>query len=165
MNNGYGTRRFTVFCFLLMAIGAAYPVGAADGTWTNTSYGAWSDTAKWVDGTVAGSGGTATFMAPSGTYEVTNDLGTVTLSGFNANTNSADGSAAAEWRIVGGTNELVAPALIYTRANSLSARLTTLADGRRGPPDHRARPPLSGRRQSVFGTYGHLARQRARGPR
>lgn len=103
----------------------------ADGVWTNRASGNWSDTTKWVDGVVPnGAGDTATFKAASGVYTITLDTGAVTVSGLSANTESADGSAAADWSLVGGTNTLVAPALITTRGNSLSVRYTTLkSDG------------------------------------
>ena len=100
---------------------------AADGVWTNRTSGVWSDTAKWVDGAVAGGGGTATFKAASGTYEITNNMGAVLLSGLSANTDSSEGSLAAEWRIIGGTNEMVSPAMIDTRGHSLSVRAGTLS--------------------------------------
>jgi hypothetical protein len=58
---------------------------AADGIWTNRASGVWSDSAKWADGTVAGGGGVATFQAPSGSYNITNDMGTISLSGLRAN--------------------------------------------------------------------------------
>lgn len=129
MKRRIGSNRLGGIFFLLASLGAAQSAYAADGTWTNTSSGYWSDTSKWVGGSVAGSGGTATFKAVTGAFEITNDLGTVTLSGINANTDSADGAIATEWRIVGGTQEMVAPAIIHTRAHGLSLRPTTIAGG------------------------------------
>lgn len=98
---------------------------AADGVWSNASSGTWSDTTKWTGGVVAGNGGAAVFNAASGTLNVTNDQASaVSLSSLSANTNAGN---AAAWSIIGGTNVLVAPALIYTRADSLSVRFSTLA--------------------------------------
>lgn len=110
-----------LFCFIT----TAWTVTAADGVWTNTASGNWDDPAKWVDGIVAGDGGTATFKANAGTFFITNNLtAPVVLSALSGNT---DPSNAATWAIVGGTNELVAPALITTHGHSLSVRPTTLS--------------------------------------
>jgi autotransporter-associated beta strand protein len=107
---------------------AAVGLQAADGVWTNAVSGNWSDTTKWADNIVAGDGGTAAFQAASGTFFVTNDYAApVVLAGLSANTNAGAG---AQWNIVGGTNELVAPAVINTRYagdNGLSVRNSTLA--------------------------------------
>lgn len=113
-------------CWLVVVTGvAAVGLQAADGVWTNAVSGNWSDMSKWVGGSVPGDGGTATFKAAAGTLYVTNDLGSpVVLSGMSANT---DGNQFATWAIVGGTNELVAPAVISTRDHSLSMRSATLS--------------------------------------
>ncbi len=105
--------RQAVFVVGLLAARVAF---AADGVWTNAVSGNWSDAGKWV-GDIPGGGGTAAFNAASGTWNVSNNLGKVTLSGLAANTNTGSGAA---WNIVGGTNEMVAPAVIYTRTDSLS---------------------------------------------
>lgn len=129
MNSSIKSHRLRTYCLLgaFLCGWNAESVCGADGVWTNTSSGVWSDTTKWADGIIAGEGGTATFKAASGTYYITNDIGTVTLSGLNANTESSDDSTAAVWMLCDGTNELVSPAVIYTRAHSLSAVNTTLA--------------------------------------
>ena len=100
---------------------------AADGMWTNRASGVWSDTSKWVDGSVAGGGGVATFQGPSGSYIITNDMGTVTLSGLRGNPDSTPNSGATEWKLFGGTLELIAPALLDTTAHGLNLRDTTLS--------------------------------------
>jgi len=106
-------------------IATAWTASAADGVWTNTASGNWDDPAKWVDGIVAGEGGTATFKANTGSFFITNNLpAPVVLSALSGNTDPGNG---ATWAIVGGTNELVAPALITTHAHSLSVRPTTLS--------------------------------------
>ena len=100
---------------------------AADGIWTNRASGVWSDSAKWADGTVAGGGGVATFQAPSGSYNITNDVGTITLSGLRANPDSTPGSQATEWKLFGGTIDLVGAAVLDTTAHGLNLRGTTLS--------------------------------------
>ncbi len=105
---------------------AAMRCGAADGAWKSPSTGAWSDSGKWVDGVIAGSGGVATFQGSSGYYEITNDMGTVVLSGFRSNPDSTPGSIAADWRLVGGIFELISPALLDTTAHGINLRRTTL---------------------------------------
>lgn len=97
---------------------------AADGVWTNAATGNWGDASRWSGGIVAGAGGTAAFKAASGSINVTNNVGTVTLSGLSANPEAGN---AAAWSIIGGTNEMVSPAFIYTRADSLSVRYGTLS--------------------------------------
>ena len=104
---------------------AAAALHAADGVWLNASSGNWSDSAKWVGGTIAQEGGTATFKAASGTYIVSNDLGTVVLSGMIGNEPVA--GDAAWWTIAGGTIQMVAPALINTQGDRLSVRESTLS--------------------------------------
>jgi autotransporter-associated beta strand protein len=96
---------------------------AADGLWTNAASGNWSDASKWV-GSVPGGGGVAVFNAAAGTFNISNNLGTVTLSGLAANTNAGN---AAAWVILGGTNEMVAPAVIHTRTDSLNVRSSKLS--------------------------------------
>jgi len=100
--------------------------GAADGVWKSPSTGAWSDSSKWVDGVIAGGGGVATFQGASGYYEITNDMGTVVLSEIRGNPDSTPESIAAEWRLVGGTFELISPALLDTTAHGINLRRTTL---------------------------------------
>ena len=92
-------------------------VSAADGVWTNTASGGWSDTNNWAGGVVAGDEGSATFTATSGVYTVSNDLGLVSLSGITVNPDVGQG---ASWIIRGGTNELVAPAIINVVSGSLA---------------------------------------------
>ena len=113
----------------LMSLATAVAVccGAADGTWTNVATGVWSDGSKWVDGIIPGGGGVATFQGPSGFYNVTNDLGTVILSGLRGNPDSVPNTVATEWRLFGGTLELIAPALLDTTAHGLNLRGTTLS--------------------------------------
>ena len=112
-----------VSAIVSVAVLAAHIAQAADGIWTNAASGNWSDASKWV-GSVPGGGGTAAFNAASGTWNVSNNLGTVTLSGLAANTNAGN---AAAWAIYSGTNEMVTPALIYTRTDSLSVRNSKLS--------------------------------------
>jgi len=89
---------------------------AADGVWTNAASGNWSDAAKWVDGVIAGESGSAVFKAGTGNFTVTNDLGLVTLSGIAIN---PEAGQSAIWHISGGTNALVAPAVISSGAGEL----------------------------------------------
>lgn len=110
------------FGAFLLAAGAQ----GVDGIWKSPQSGNWSDATKW-SGVVPGDGGTAAFSAAAGSYSITNDRGTVTLSRLFANTNADDAAIVAEWRIVGGTNEMVAPALIYTKGHSFSVRGGTLS--------------------------------------
>jgi len=105
---------------------AAMCGGAADGAWKSPSTGAWSDSGRWVDGVIAGSGGVATFQGSSGYYEITNDMGTVVLSGFRSNPDSTPDSIATDWRLVGGFFELISPALLDTTAHGINLRRTTL---------------------------------------
>ena len=97
---------------------------AADGIWTNTVSGNWSDTANWTNGVVAGSGGSATFSLTTGTINVANDLGSVSLSNITVN---ADTGYTAAWNITGGTNSMVAPAIIDVVAGELSVASATLS--------------------------------------
>ena len=96
---------------------------AADGIWTNTVSGNWSNAGNWQDGTVAGDGESATFKVTAGNIAVTNDLGLISLSRITAN---PDGGQSAIWNIAGGTNELVSPALVNVVAGELSFNQTTL---------------------------------------
>ena len=104
---------------------AACVTRAADGVWLNASSGNWSESANWVGGTIAQEGGTATFKAASETYIVSNDLGTVVLSGMTGNEPVV--GDAAWWDIAGGTIQMVAPALINTQGDRLSVRASTLS--------------------------------------
>lgn len=125
MSANDNVRRGLIAVAGFLSLGIADRVRANDGAWTNAASGVWSDTAGWADGVVAGDGGVAAFGAASGTFYVTNDLsGAVTLSGLSANTNAGQ---LAVWSIVGGTNVMTAPAVIYTRSDSLSVRASTLA--------------------------------------
>jgi len=113
----------------LFAFGAfllAAGTQGADGVWKSPQPGNWSDATKWSGG-VPGDGGAAAFSAAAGTFAITNDRGTVTLSRLFANTNADDAAMVAEWRIIGGTNEMVAPAVIYTKGHSFSVREGTLS--------------------------------------
>ncbi len=87
---------------------------AADGIWTNRVSGNWSNPNNWQDGTVAGSAGTATINLSGNDFTINNDLGTVILSGFILNASIAGKTVF----ITGGTNELVAPAVINTSDTS-----------------------------------------------
>ncbi len=87
---------------------------AADGVWTNTVGGNWSNTANWQAGAVAGSGGTATINLTGADFTINNDLGTVSLAGITLNA-SVGGRTVF---ISGGTNELVAPAVLKTSDTS-----------------------------------------------
>ncbi|MDA3926835.1 MAG: autotransporter-associated beta strand repeat-containing protein [Kiritimatiellae bacterium] len=96
---------------------------AADGVWTNQVNGNWSDTANWENGAIAGSGGVATFNLTGTSYRVSNDLGTVSLSGVTLTASIASQLVT----IAGGTNEIIAPAVINASNSSyLSFKNTTL---------------------------------------
>lgn len=72
-------RRLEVVAWVL--IGTATTLLAADGTWIAPGGGAWSDTSKWQNQTVAeGSGATATFDA-AGSGTVNNDMTALALRG------------------------------------------------------------------------------------
>ena len=72
-------RRLEVVAWVL--IGTATTLLAADGTWIAPGGGAWSDTSKWQNQTVAeGSGATATFDA-AGNGTVNNDMTALALRG------------------------------------------------------------------------------------
>ena len=118
------TSRGHLTVILAIALSVTCAAQAADGVWADAVSGSWSDGSKWQGGVAAGSGGTATFKAASGIVSVNNDVGTVSLSGITANPDSGN---AAEWNILGGTLELVAPALFYTPKDRLSVRGTTLS--------------------------------------
>ncbi len=52
---------------------------------------------------------------------------TVTLSGLRGNPDSTPITVATEWKLFGGTLELIAPALLDTTAHGLNLRGTTLS--------------------------------------
>ena len=59
-----------------LAVGQAL---ATDGTWSNTSGGNWSDTAKWADGNVASGAGASAFFTNGTGVTVFQDVGSLTL--------------------------------------------------------------------------------------
>lgn len=83
---------------------------AADGVWTNKVSGVWSNPNNWQDGTAAGSGGIATINLTGNDFTISNDLGTVSLAGITLNSSLTGRTVF----VSGGTNELVAPAVIKT---------------------------------------------------
>jgi len=87
---------------------------AADGVWTNKVNGNWSNGANWENGTIAGSGGTATFNLTGNGFNVNNDMGTVSLSGVTL----AAAVGGQTVNITGGTNEIIAPAVINASDSS-----------------------------------------------
>jgi autotransporter-associated beta strand protein len=70
----------TLTCLVLQAA-----VRAADGTWTGTVDGAWSDTANWQGGTVASNAGSVAYLSNlAGPIGISNDVADLRLKGLTA---------------------------------------------------------------------------------
>ena len=128
---------------------------AADGVWTNKVSGVWSNPNNWQDGVAAGSGGIATLNLTGNDFTISNDLGTVSLSGITLNSSLTGRTVF----VSGGTNELVAPAVIKTAdysylsftGSKLSSSTDLLITG--------LGASLPGTEQSADRQHHHLQRQ------
>lgn len=99
---------------------------AADGTWTGTASGNWSDTSQWAGGIVAdGSGSTAMF-----TNDITTDV-TVTLDTARTNGNlvfaDADTNSTAGWTLSGGPLTLAGTSPTITVSNLAPGKSVTVS--------------------------------------
>lgn len=114
-----------VFLAPVMCALSASLAHAADGTWTSTTGGNWTDTAKWNTGTIAdGTGSTANF-----TSNITAAT-TVSLNGTNRTIGnlvfSDNGAAGSAWSVTGNTLTLAGgtPTITTTTDATISSLVT-----------------------------------------